>query len=466
MMKKLLLVIIIPIIILSCDPQNIEESNNGFSVPNGVMIIQENGTYTIPQNSKYALFLHLPKEDQNYGFYGENEPGFNNSDMARFSIDIAPDQTSRSSYNQKKPLALSYSRPRSIKSSDVPFQAEEGSLFHVFDEGDVWEGIHIKANEEVIDAKCIYVTENAYVLIDNSSSYDDADLNRIIEVVDNFEKAYPSFRETFGTVSDIDENGKLLVVVANLGENLMGYMSPEDFYISENSNNGEIMYISLDVIQSPDQNLCESFNVTIIHELQHIVFTSKRVLNGLSEEPTWITEALSTFAEEYSGNEVFKEILVNRAAWLSWATGNNSIIEWLNDDDNDIQISYALSAFFFRYLVNRFGEDIIQKIYLCPYNDYRMVEYATGEDFGTLFYDFCLSLIVSGRGITDDPRYDVKEFYDGTLDFSLEEIFYEYYFPLSDYSSNMKPYSFVLFSLPPEVEEVTFQSENVLGLIL
>ena len=175
-----------------------------------------------------------------------------------------------------------------------------------------------------------------------------------------------------------------------------------------------------------------------------------------------VIDAFSEFA-----NKALKMVIAcGDDNYTRYIETNKPLFYYGLDDDNDIQISYALSAFFFRYLVNRFGEDIIQKIYLCPYNDYRMVEYATGEDFGTLFYDFCLSLIVSGRGITDDPRYDVKEFYDGTLDFSLEEIFYEYYFPLSDYSSNMKPYSFVLFSLPPEVEEVTFQSENVLGLIL
>ncbi len=63
-----------------------------------------------------------------------------------------------------------------------------------------------------------------------------------------------------------------------------------------------------------------------------------------------------------------------------------------------------------RYLQIRFGDDVIKKIYLSKYTGMKAVEEAVNMNFNELFLDFTKMILVTGRNITTDTRYNIKEF--------------------------------------------------------
>ena len=87
--KKVFICIGIVLLLCSClppDSQKEENPSGGLDVPEGVLLLEEDRTYTLPENAMYALFLCLPQEDQNYGFDGSNETEFSSSDFAKVSL--------------------------------------------------------------------------------------------------------------------------------------------------------------------------------------------------------------------------------------------------------------------------------------------------------------------------------------------------------------------------------------------
>ena len=73
-------------------------------------------------------------------------------------------------------------------------------------------------------------------------------------------------------------------------------------------------------------------------------------------------------------------------------------------------IDYGLEYLFARYLQIRFGDSFIQKIYTSQYNGIKAVEEATGMDFNELFLDFTKMILLTGRGVTTNTRYNIEEF--------------------------------------------------------
>lgn len=476
--KKVFICIGIVLLLCSClppDSQKEENPSGGLDVPEGVLLLEEDRTYTLPENAMYALFLCLPQEDQNYGFDGSNETEFSSSDFAKVSLHFTSPRIKGAEFIRDR-----HSDSLPLLTPKIPGTYENnGNLVHsgdhVFEIGDVWEDVYLYLPESrSADVKCVYITENVYVMIEEDVEYDQEDLDDIKVLVDDFEKVYPRFKEIFGPYSDIDKNGKLIAVFGQWDETVIGYQSTADFFNDEEtdgmSNEGDVIYLSLNAVQSPDSYFNELTRIVMVHELQHQVFSANRwIYSQPFDFSMWITEGLSSLAEAYSGrDEIFKKRVCDLAMFFIDVDGDNSLIEWRYDEEQ--AYSYALSAMFFNYLKARFGEEIIQKIYTCPYNDYRMIEHATGEDFGTLFYDFCMMVVTTGRGLTDDPRYDVKEFYDGSLGFDMSDMLsYCLLLPdLPDYDFNMKPYSLVVFLLNDAGGEISFESEGtrVLGIIV
>ena len=73
-------------------------------------------------------------------------------------------------------------------------------------------------------------------------------------------------------------------------------------------------------------------------------------------------------------------------------------------------IDYGLEYLFARYLQIRFGDGFIKKIYASQYNGIKAVEEATGMNFNELFLDFTKMILLTGRGVTNDTRYNIEEF--------------------------------------------------------
>lgn len=72
--------------------------------------------------------------------------------------------------------------------------------------------------------------------------------------------------------------------------------------------------------------------------------------------------------------------------------------------------NYGYSLLFLRYLRERWGDDVIRRLYDSSYSGVAVISDATGVGFNTLFSDFVTMIAVTGREIEQDERYEIAAF--------------------------------------------------------
>lgn len=251
-----------------------------------------------------------------------------------------------------------------------------------------------------VSTVCRKITENSiFYTEENAAAVTDEHLDYLAS---ELEEKLPLMREKFGYENDIDGNGKLIYVIANMGEDIFGYFYAIDKYADENgSNNGDILYINA-LYFSPFEEYKIDLAATLVHEFQHMAFFDTLVNRGETQTAAvWINEGLSMLAEFFCGYAEPHE------SYITGTLSNQGVS--LIEDDGD-SVDYGLSLLFMRYLQERFGESFIKKIYSSSQTGTASVEEAVGDDFNTLFEDFVKMILLTGRNVTTDSRYDIPAF--------------------------------------------------------
>ena len=251
-----------------------------------------------------------------------------------------------------------------------------------------------------VSTVCRKITENSiFYTEENAAAVTDEHLDYLAS---ELEEKLPLMREKFGYENDIDGNGKLIYVIANMGEDIFGYFYAIDKYADEiGSNNGDILYINA-LYFSPFEEYKIDLAATLVHEFQHMAFFDTLVRLGRTHSAAvWINEGLSMLAEFFCGYAEPHE------SYITGTLSNQGVS--LIEDDGD-SVDYGLSLLFMRYLQERFGEAFIKKLYNSPQTGTASVEEAVGADFNTLFEDFVRMILLTGRGVTDDSRYNISAF--------------------------------------------------------
>lgn len=232
-----------------------------------------------------------------------------------------------------------------------------------------------------------------------------------------FENNANSQYSTYGSVSDVDGNGKVIVVFSPVlnglggsGGIVTGYFYAGDLY---SGNTGEYIYCHV-----PDDS--GSFGVAIPttfymtntgpncmpHELQHAINYNMYVFeNSSSSEAGAYNEGKSHLAEHLFGNNNENPSRVNLYFGSSLAsfTGGTSLSQ------------RGGSYLFFRYLYEqaengRFsglnGTTLIRSILNRSQTGLDAVAAATGEDIDTILTDFFATLYVSNTGLSSDNKYN------------------------------------------------------------
>ena len=137
------------------------------------------------------------------------------------------------------------------------------------------------------------------------------------------EKVRPAVWSAFGAPTDVDQNGKVEVLLTHeLGASLnggwlIGYFGNNDLLHSRDgsdgcgdsgSNHGEIVYLN-DVANAAANGYgaaevaASVYPATLAHELQHLINLGRRCVERSCDGPeeTWINEALSKVAEDLAG---------------------------------------------------------------------------------------------------------------------------------------------------------------------
>ena len=273
----------------------------------------------------------------------------------------------------------------------------------------------------------IYVDERAV------SALGETELNSIGELFDN--RLYALAVNRFGSESDLDANGKVIVLMSPYVNGLVtrsecqeesfvaGYFYPNDLYLrNANSNTGEIFYTLV-----PDPTGISScphgptfvrrlVPGTFIHEFQHMISFNQHVLaRGGSSEDVWLNEGLSLIAEETAARyyeeryppppmsgEVFsdsaamflEEIILHAFDYI-FASKSYSVTTF---DGFGALEERGAAWLFLRWLGDQKGDQIHGRLVQTRATSIENIQAASGENFAALFGDFAIAVAADVPG--------------------------------------------------------------------
>ena len=174
-----------------------------------------------------------------------------------------------------------------------------------------------------VTATALKVGQHIAIYVDNAAPapLSQMDLDSLRAVFDN--RLYGTDTLAFGRESDIDGNGKVIVLMTNKVNSLVtasecnttgfvaGYFFGADLITTapfSTGNNAEIFY---SIVPDPSGTLSCAHTVggvralvpvTFVHEFQHMIsFNQHFLVRGMPPEDLWLNEGLSHYAEENGG---------------------------------------------------------------------------------------------------------------------------------------------------------------------
>jgi hypothetical protein len=184
-------------------------------------------------------------------------------------------------------------------------------------------------------------------------------------------------------------------------------------YFPSGTSNGMEIYYSM--VPDPDNHYGNTIDKTraldvmegiLAHEFQHMIMFNYRILifgkgyllTYMAE--LWVDEGLAHVAEDLNDHDGDN---IARAGIFLGNPGPGRVTLIHGGDDLDER---GASFLFFRYLGDRFGEDIFRKIVQTKKTGTDNIEYVTGVGFNELFADWAATLYFESLGISPaDPKY-------------------------------------------------------------
>lgn len=208
------------------------------------------------------------------------------------------------------------------------------------------------------------------------------DYDEMVTVFDTH--LYPIGTSAFGTPSDIDNNGVVLILISKrvndfttncVDGRVIGYFFGGDLLTTfAGSNKAEVFFT---YAPAPAAGNCSTITrrtalnqlkPTLIHEFQHMIsFNQHRLIRSSSQEETWLNEGLSHLAEDLAGQLIPNEDCPGYSSCRSqFATGNvsNAYSHWLDptryalvfgESSNGTLQERGAGFLFTRWLLDQFG---------------------------------------------------------------------------------------------------------------
>jgi hypothetical protein len=237
-------------------------------------------------------------------------------------------------------------------------------------------------------------------------------------------QTFPTDTTYFGRPSDIDGNGKVIILftprVNDLTPNgqagqgiITGFFLVNDLapnYFPQTSNAAEMFYA---MVPDPNGEWGNSFSKAIVdgfvpstlaHEFEHMISFGYRfvVVGGSSNfsyfQQTWLEEGMAHVAEDLNG---FTQSNANRASLYYLPDPGN--ISLMGPDTLGQRGGIFL---FLRYLGDQFGNSIYKTMTRNTRVGRSSVEQVTGVNFFTSVAECLAALYLDDRGLATDPKYE------------------------------------------------------------
>lgn len=247
----------------------------------------------------------------------------------------------------------------------------------------------------------------ADVAMVDSMAFTAADVQAMLDTFSAI--TYPKVTEVFGKPSDVDGDGKVLLLFTPLVDKVGGisgfYRSQSLFARIEggDGNKADMMYIS------PTQTL-DSYKSLIAHEFQHLInFNQHALMRSARSEESWLNEALSVVTEDLvsgyleGGNpELVKTYLYSPQDYSM--TGSAQFNKGIR----------GAGYLFLRGLMEDFGEDILGRLAQTALAGTLNVEAVTGRGFLDLYARFAARTFLSGTWLAPEFNYRFPYFTEPT----------------------------------------------------
>ena len=203
-------------------------------------------------------------------------------------------------------------------------------------------------------------------------------LNKLAQEFDYY---YTSMTNIYGTHSDIDGNGKIIILLMDInvnkgaGSQVLGYFNPMDMH---GYNESEILYMDI----SNANNKTDNAIGTIIHEFQHLINYSYVMSGARNEMDSWLNEALSEstsilFNKATAESRISEFNKINYYCFYTWDIPTNIS----NNNKNNTHVNYPSASVFMNWLYqkNNRNESVFRNIaHSSEIEDYKKVLGAAG----------------------------------------------------------------------------------------
>lgn len=153
--------------------------------------------------------------------------------------------------------------------------------------------MRINGSQYAEKIKIFKVEETANLIIYAESGYS-INYNYVIYVAKKFEDNYSKMINIYGNHTDVDKNGKIIILFQKINANIsgnsivMGYFLPNDLIYGD-FNNAEILYMDINLLNKNHQLIAG----TVLHEFQHLINFNVNYIQKGKDMSLWLNESLS-----------------------------------------------------------------------------------------------------------------------------------------------------------------------------
>ena len=299
-------------------------------------------------------------------------------------------------------------------------------------------------------------------LANPSGTFSDAEF----EGLDAFyaSRVQPVHDRYFGELSDVDLNGRILVLLTqevNKVVGLGGYVTPTDLYPTTQcatSNHAEIFYVSAPNLDGADGGGPTSTSVRagyrnlLVHEITHLVQANAYVLGGSGEKTIWEIEGGATLAEQLVAYDLFGHgsgrnlghaqvhqsegsrawywggwiaDMVSFFGWDGFGAGSGRVrgapeeCTWIGteEDGNTGPCAggqvYGVPSMLLRFVMDRWGEEypggeaaLMRRLVNSPSSGFSSLEEVSGREIEQILAEFYIALWGDGRPSSPGSAWD------------------------------------------------------------
>lgn len=276
---------------------------------------------------------------------------------------------------------------------------------------------------DTVTARARAVGVHIAIYVDTLAPPNGLDITALDSLAQLFDlRLFPLDTAAFGSVSDLDGNGVVIVLMTGTvnalvtrqqcqGGFVAGFFFPGDLdpLFASRYNSGEVFY---SVVADPGGSLSCAHSVTAVeqftpvtftHEFQHMINFAQHVrIRGGPPEEGWLDEGLSKYAEELAGRSFLPD---DQASFSQYAIGDvYDGYQYLADPgdapllipaDTGTLSEVGASWLFTRYLVDQFGDSLPRRLVQTALTGSSNVVAQTGLTFPTVVTRWALANWVS-----------------------------------------------------------------------